>query len=67
MKEDKSSSVSRSNATMKAEPTPASASSSATGPVTEDEIRAVLMDKEPVTTQELVSRFKPRLKTKEVM
>ncbi|KAL0712861.1 hypothetical protein Bca4012_019839 [Brassica carinata] len=66
MKEEKSSSVSRSNAPMKAKPTPASASSSATGPVTEDEIRAVLMEKEPVTTQELVSRFKPRLKTKEV-
>ncbi|KAF8077342.1 hypothetical protein N665_1044s0002 [Sinapis alba] len=63
--EEKSSSVSRSNALTKAETTPASSSSSATGPVTEDEIRAVLMEKEPITTQELVSRFKPRLKTKE--
>ena len=48
---------------MKAEPTPASA----TGPVTEDEIRAVLMEKKQVTTQDLVNGFKPRLKTREVI
>ncbi|KAJ0264858.1 Transcription initiation factor IIF subunit alpha [Hirschfeldia incana] len=68
VKEEKSSSVSRSNALtkdVKAETTPASASSSATGPVTEDEIRAVLMEKQPVTTQDLVNSFKPRLKTRE--
>ncbi|KAG2276165.1 hypothetical protein Bca4012_043627 [Brassica carinata] len=60
--EEKSNSVSRSNATaVKAEPTPASA----TGPVTEDEIRAVLMEKKQVTTQDLVNGFKPRLKTRE--
>ncbi|CAN8246352.1 unnamed protein product [Cochlearia groenlandica] len=39
--------------------------SAATGPVTEDEIRAFLMEKKQVTRQELVSEFKARLKTKE--
>lgn len=34
-----------------------------TGPVTEDEIRAVLMQKSPVTTQDLVAKFKARLKS----
>ena len=42
------------------------ASTSYTGPVTEDEIRAVLMQKTPVTTQDLVGKFKSRLKSKEV-
>ncbi|GKC15793.1 transcription initiation factor IIF subunit alpha, partial [Tanacetum coccineum] len=37
----------------------------ATGPVTEDEIRAVLLHKAPVTTQDLVAKFKSRLRTKE--
>ncbi|KAL6992879.1 Transcription initiation factor IIF subunit alpha, variant 2 [Sarracenia purpurea var. burkii] len=41
------------------------ASTSSSGPVTEDEIRAVLMQKTPVTTQDLVARFKSRLKSKE--
>ncbi|KAL2524047.1 transcription activator [Abeliophyllum distichum] len=36
-----------------------------TGPVTEDEIRAVLLQKTPVTTQDLVAKFKCRLKSKE--
>ncbi|KAJ4876366.1 transcription activator [Raphanus sativus] len=68
VKEEKSSSASRSNALTKAdkaETTQATASSSATGPVTEDEIRAVLMEKQPVTTQDLVNSFRPRLKTRE--
>ncbi|KAI7746516.1 hypothetical protein M8C21_026254 [Ambrosia artemisiifolia] len=38
---------------------------SATGPVTEEEITAVLMHKAPVTTQDLVAKFKSRLRTKE--
>lgn len=38
-----------------------------TGPVTEDEIRAVLLQNGPVTTQDLVAKFKLRLKTKEVL
>nr|KAJ0197417.1 hypothetical protein LSAT_V11C700347850 [Lactuca sativa] len=36
-----------------------------TGPVTEDEIRAVLLHKAPVTTQDLVAKFKSRLRSKE--
>ncbi|KAL8248131.1 hypothetical protein R6Q59_004999 [Mikania micrantha] len=39
--------------------------SSATGPVTEEEITAVLLHKAPVTTQDLVAKFKSRLRTKE--
>ncbi|KAA8515586.1 hypothetical protein F0562_018803 [Nyssa sinensis] len=38
---------------------------SSSGPVTEDEIRAVLLQKTPVTTQDLVAKFKSRLKGKE--
>lgn len=41
--------------------------STPSGPVTEDEIRAVLLQKGPVTTQDLVAKFKSRLKTKEVL
>ncbi|KAL7213673.1 hypothetical protein ACSBR2_016239 [Camellia fascicularis] len=41
------------------------ASTPSTGPVTEYEIRAVLMQKTPVTTQDLVVKFKSRLKGKE--
>ncbi|KAG7620215.1 Winged helix DNA-binding domain superfamily [Arabidopsis suecica] len=70
LKEERANTVSKSNTptkAVKAEPAsaPASSSSAATGPVTEDEIRAVLMEKKQVTTQDLVSRFKARLKTKE--
>ncbi|CAN8308362.1 unnamed protein product [Cochlearia groenlandica] len=70
VKEEKhNNSVSKSNTpskAVKAEPSSAAGSSSnATGPVTEDEIRAVLMEKKQVTTQDLVSGFKARLKTKE--
>jgi len=72
LKEERANTVSKSNTptkAVKAEPAsaPASSSSAATGPVTEDEIRAVLMEKKQVTTQDLVSRFKARLKTKEVI
>ncbi|KAK2992238.1 hypothetical protein RJ640_005725 [Escallonia rubra] len=35
------------------------------GPVTEDEIRDVLLQKKPVTTQDLVATFKSRLKSKD--
>ncbi|KAL1198945.1 Transcription initiation factor IIF subunit alpha [Cardamine amara subsp. amara] len=68
VKEERTNTVSKSNTptkSVKAEATPAPSSSTATGPVTEDEIRAVLMEKKQVTTQDLVSRFKARLKTKE--
>lgn len=37
-----------------------------TVPVTEEEIRAVLMQKTPVTTQDLVAKFKARLRCPEV-
>jgi transcription initiation factor TFIIF subunit alpha len=40
-------------------------SSAATGTVTEEEIRTVLMQQTPLTTQELVGRFKSRLRSKE--
>lgn len=49
------------SAASKAAPAPA------TGPVTEEEIKAVLQQRTPVTTQDLVAKFKSRLKTKEVM
>ncbi|KAJ8759715.1 hypothetical protein K2173_009816 [Erythroxylum novogranatense] len=40
-------------------------STSSTGPVTEEEIRAVLLQNGPVTTQDLVARFKSRLRSSE--
>ncbi|KAJ4704023.1 Transcription initiation factor IIF subunit alpha like [Melia azedarach] len=40
-------------------------STTSAGPVTEEEIRAVLLQKAPVTTQDLVAKFKPRLKSTE--
>lgn len=42
------------------------AGTSSAGPVTEEEIRAVLMQKTPVTTQDLVAKFKARLRCSEV-
>ncbi|KAI3946261.1 hypothetical protein MKW92_035714 [Papaver armeniacum] len=38
-----------------------------TGPVTEEEIRAVLLESAPLTTQALVAEFRERLKSKEVI
>ncbi|XP_028755319.1 transcription initiation factor IIF subunit alpha isoform X3 [Neltuma alba] len=59
----------KSNAQPKGTPQPSSkAGSSATtasGPVSEEEIRAVLMQKTPVTTQDLVAKFKARLRSSE--
>lgn len=43
-----------------------SGSTPPSGPVTEEEIRAVLVQKKLVTTQDLVAKFKSRLKSKEV-
>ncbi|XWS18138.1 hypothetical protein CRYUN_Cryun32bG0016400 [Craigia yunnanensis] len=40
-------------------------SASTAGPVTEEEIRAVLLQKAPVTTSDLVAKFKARLKSAE--
>lgn len=56
---DESVNTSKSNVPLRSTP-------SAAGPVTEDEIRAVLMQKAPVTTQDLVAKFKARLKSQEV-
>ncbi|KAG8651036.1 transcription initiation factor IIF subunit alpha isoform X2 [Manihot esculenta] len=44
---------------------PSSLKTGSTSPVTEDEIRAVLLQNGPVTTQDLVARFKSRLKDPE--
>lgn len=45
----------------KSGPTPSS------GPVTAEEIKAVLLQSQQVTTQDLVAKFRSRLKSKEVM
>lgn len=44
-----------------------SASTPPTGPVAEEEIRAFILQKAPVTTQDLVAKFKARLKSPEVL
>lgn len=44
---------------------PTEPGSAVAGPVTEDEIRAVLTQDKPVTTQDLVAKFKSRLRCKE--
>ncbi|XP_030491180.1 transcription initiation factor IIF subunit alpha isoform X2 [Cannabis sativa] len=68
-KEQKSSepaAASKSNVPSKGAPAVSKASgSSSAGPVTEEEIRAVLVQKTPVTTQDLVAKFKARLKSPE--
>ncbi|KAL2341357.1 hypothetical protein Fmac_009297 [Flemingia macrophylla] len=43
----------------------AGTSTTASGPVSEEEIRAVLRQKTPVTTQDLVAKFKARLRSSE--
>lgn len=44
----------------------AGSSTTTSGPVSEEEIRAVLRQKTPVTTQDLVAKFKARLRCSEV-
>ncbi|PNX84816.1 transcription initiation factor IIF subunit alpha-like protein, partial [Trifolium pratense] len=66
---DVNGSASKSNAPPKGTPLPSSnagSSNAASGPVTEQEIRAVLMQRTPLTTQELVAKFKGRLRCAEV-
>lgn len=46
--------------------TPPQSSNAASGPVTEEEIRAVLMQSTPLTIKELAAKFKARLKCEEV-
>ncbi|KAL3521892.1 hypothetical protein ACH5RR_014726 [Cinchona calisaya] len=66
---NESTSVTKSTATPKVASQQQSSSNTGStppaGPVTEDEIRAVLLQKGPVTTQDLVAKFKSRLKSKE--
>lgn len=65
---DVNGSTSKSNAPSKGAPPPpskAGSSTAASGPVTEEEIRTVLMQKTPVTTQDLVAKFKARLRCSE--
>ncbi|KAK1577870.1 hypothetical protein Q3G72_025527 [Acer saccharum] len=59
--------ASKSTVPPKATPTASktAGATSNTGPVTEEEIRAVLLQKAPVTTQDLVANFKARLKSSE--
>lgn len=64
--------TSKSNGPPKGTPLPSSSSAKAgsstpaSGPVSEEEIRAVLKQKTPVTTQDLVAKFKARLRSPEV-
>ncbi|XP_009769313.1 transcription initiation factor IIF subunit alpha-like [Nicotiana tabacum] len=64
--EDESSSTANHSFLIKrASPFPKTAQSLATGPVTEDEIRAFLLQRKSVTTLHLVSKFKSRLQRRE--
>ncbi|RDX68433.1 Transcription initiation factor IIF subunit alpha [Mucuna pruriens] len=65
---DVNGSASKSSAPPKGTPPSSSktgASTAASGPVSEEEIRAVLRQKTPVTTQDLVAKFKARLRSSE--
>ncbi|XP_027366690.1 transcription initiation factor IIF subunit alpha isoform X2 [Abrus precatorius] len=65
---DVNGSASKSSAPPKGTPpssSKAGSSTTASGPVSEDEIRAVLIQKTPVTTQDLVAKFKARLRSSE--
>ncbi|PON91348.1 Transcription initiation factor [Trema orientale] len=58
--------ASKSNVPSKGTPAASKAGgTSSAGPVTEEEIRAVLIQKTPVTTQDLVAKFKARLRSPE--
>lgn len=59
-------SASKSSAPPKVTPPVKTEPSSSGGRVTEEEIRAVLMQRTPLTTNDLVSKFKGRLKSSEV-
>lgn len=61
---EENASASKNSVPSKATPPSSKAGSTpSAGPVTEEEIRAVLLQKAHVTTQELVAKFKARLKT----
>ncbi|XP_041028355.1 transcription initiation factor IIF subunit alpha-like isoform X2 [Juglans microcarpa x Juglans regia] len=57
--------ASKSSWPSKGKPPTKTGPTSSTGPVTEEEIRAVLMQNTPVTTQDLVANFKARLRSPE--
>lgn len=67
---DENGSASKNNAPAKGvPPAPSSKGGSSpivSGPVSEEEIRAVLMQKTPLTTQDLVAKFRARLRSPEV-
>lgn len=66
---DLNGSSAKTNAPPRGTPPPSSntgSSNAATGPVTAEEITAVLMQRAPLTTQELVGKFKARLRCSEV-
>lgn len=67
MKEDPSS-ASKPGVSSKGSASAASKTGSATssGPVTEEEMRSVLLATSPLTTQDLVAHFKGRIKSTEV-
>lgn len=62
---DENVSASKSSAPAKGASSSRTGSTSASGPVTAEEIRAVLLQQAPVTTQDLVAKFKPRLRSTE--
>ncbi|XP_022967231.1 transcription initiation factor IIF subunit alpha-like [Cucurbita maxima] len=62
---DEALSTSKSTASKGAPVSVKTESASNSGPVTEEEIRAVLRQRTPVTTQDLVAKFKARLRCKE--
>ncbi|XP_058723728.1 transcription initiation factor IIF subunit alpha-like [Vicia villosa] len=65
---DLNGSTAKTSAPPRATPPPSSntgSSNAATGPVTAEEITAVLMQRAPLTTQELVGKFKARLRCSE--
>uniref|UniRef100_A0A2P2JR36 Transcription initiation factor IIF subunit alpha n=2 Tax=Rhizophora mucronata TaxID=61149 RepID=A0A2P2JR36_RHIMU len=62
---EESTPATKSGATPKGTPSSSKTGASSTGPVTKEEIRAVLLQNGPVTTQDLVARFRSRLRTPE--
>lgn len=59
--------TSKSSIPSKAMQSDSKSASTPTGPVAEEEIRAFILQKAPVTTQDLVAKFKARLKSPEVL
>ncbi|KAL6004880.1 hypothetical protein ACLOJK_005437 [Asimina triloba] len=62
---EETNSISKTNATSKGTSTAKGGATSSAEPVTAEEIRTVLLQMAPVTTQDLVAKFKERLKSKQ--